>query len=97
MSNAGCIFLPIHATAINISMEGILLQVEQPLEIHSQVRLCLSKELGHIDLAANVTWQQYNNFGCEFVDMAEEIRAVLDHVIYRHSQFGRLESLDIGY
>ncbi len=88
---------PIHATAINISMEGILLQAEQPLEIHSQVRLCLSKELGHIDLVANVTWQQYNNFGCEFVDMAEEIRAVLDHVIYRHSQFGRLESLDIGY
>ncbi len=39
---------PIHATAINISMEGISLQVEQSLEIHSQVQLYLSKELGNI-------------------------------------------------
>ncbi|GEM_PF-268856 len=88
---------PIHATAINISMEGILLQAEQPLEIHSQVRLYLSKELGSIDIAANVNWQQYNHFGCEFVDMPEDIRVILDHVIYRHLQFGRLENLDIGY
>ncbi|SFL93229.1 RraA family protein [Pelosinus propionicus] len=88
---------PIHATAINMSMDGILLQVEQPLEILSQIRLCLSKELGNINIVANVTWQQYNNFGCEFVDIAEEVRAILDHVIYRHSQFGRLECLDIGY
>ncbi len=88
---------PIHATAINISMQGILLQVEHPLEIHSKVRLCLSKELGNIAIAANVNWQQYNNFGCEFIDMPADIRIILDQVIYRHSQFGRLENLDLGY
>lgn len=84
---------PINATAINISLGGILLQVEQPLELNSQVRLRLSKELGNLDIVASVIWQQSGNFGCEFVDTSKEIQAILDHVIYRQLQISEIGEL----
>jgi len=77
---------PIDAIAINISMEGILLQAEQHLVINSLIRLRLPKELGNINSRAKVIWQQGNKFGCKFVDMPEDVRAILDYVIYFYSR-----------
>ncbi|BBB89882.1 MAG TPA: PilZ domain-containing protein [Methylomusa anaerophila] len=77
----------IDALAINISMDGILLQAEQQLEPDLSIRLCLPEELGNIDVAAKVTWQQGNNIGCRFVDLSEDnTRAIFDLVLYLHLQ-----------
>jgi len=72
------------AIAINISTKGILLQSESHLALNSLFRLYLPKELGQIHVAARVIWQQNNNFGCNFVDMSEDLRAILDHVVSVH-------------
>jgi RraA family protein len=74
----------VNATAINISLEGILLQSESHLELNSLIRLELSKDLGNINVTAKVIWQQGNNFGCNFVNMSEDVRGILDHVVYFH-------------
>jgi len=74
------------AIAINISIKGILLQSESPLELNSLLRLYLPKELGNINVVARVLWQQSNNFGCNFVDMSEDLREILDQVVYFHLQ-----------
>lgn len=72
------------AIATNISIEGILLQSESHLELNSLVRLYLSNGLGNMNVVAKVIWQQNNNFGCNFVDLSEELQAVLDRVVYFH-------------
>ncbi len=72
------------ATAINISREGILLQSVSQLELNSLIRLDLPKDLGNISVIARVIWEQGSNFGCNFVDISEEVRAILDHVVYFH-------------
>ncbi|AIF54106.1 PilZ domain-containing protein [Pelosinus sp. UFO1] len=75
---------PMDAIATNISIEGILLQSESHLELNSLLRLNLSNGLGNMNVVAKVIWQQNNNFGCNFVDLSEELQAVLDHVVYFH-------------
>lgn len=75
---------PIDAVALNVSMEGILLQAKQPMEVNSLIRLHLSRELGNIDVVAKIVWQHGDNFGCNFVDMSEEARAIWDFIVYFH-------------
>lgn len=87
----------IDALAVNISLEGIALQLEKTLTLNSKVRLCLSKELGGFDIAARLIWQQNNHFGFQFMDLSEEGRANLEQMIYRHLQFARVEDLDTRY
>jgi len=72
------------AIAINISREGILLQSEYHLALNSLICLDLPKDLGNIHVAAKVIWQQSNNFGCNFMELSEDVRAILDHVVYFH-------------
>lgn len=72
----------IDAIAINISLEGILLQSKQHLEPKSLIQLSLPKELGSINITARVIWQQGNNFGCNFVEITEDVRAILNCVLY---------------
>jgi len=75
---------PMDAIATNISIEGILLQLESNLELNSLIRLYLPNGLGNMNVVAKVIWQQNNNFGCNFMDLSEELRAVLDRVVYFH-------------
>lgn len=75
---------PIDAMATNISIEGILLQSESPLEVNSLLRLNLSNGLGNMNVIAKVIWQQNNNFGCNFVDLSEELQVALERVVYFH-------------
>jgi RraA family protein len=70
----------IDAIVRNINMEGILLQTKQQLELNSLIRLCLPRKLGNIDVAASVIWQQGSNFGCKFVDIADDVLAKLEIV-----------------
>ncbi|MBU2700208.1 regulator of RNase E activity RraA [Sporomusaceae bacterium BoRhaA] len=72
----------IDAIAMNISLEGILLQAKQYLEPNSLIRLLLPQELGCIHITARVIWQQGNNFGCNFVEIPEDVRAILNCVLY---------------
>jgi RraA family protein len=72
------------AIATNISIEGILLQSESHLELNSLVRLYLPNGLGNMNVVAKVIWQQNNNYGCNFVDLSEELQVVLDRVVYFH-------------
>lgn len=77
----------IDALALNISMDGILLQAKQQLEANLPIRLFLAEESGGINVAAKVVWQQGNHVGCKFVDMSEEdTRAICDFVLNLHSQ-----------
>ncbi|GMB00064.1 PilZ domain-containing protein [Pelosinus sp. IPA-1] len=77
---------PMDAIATNISREGILLQLESNLELNSLIRLNLSNGLGNMNVVAKVIWQQNNNFGCNFVDLSEELQTILDRVVYFHLQ-----------
>lgn len=71
-----------HLDAIvkNINMEGILLQTTQQLELNSLIRVFLPKKLGNIDVVASIIWQQGSDFGCKFVDMSDDVQAILDIV-----------------
>lgn len=75
---------PMDATAINISTKGILLQLESHLDANSLFQLYFPKALGEINVIARVIWQQGDHFGCNFVDMSEELRGILDQVVSAH-------------
>ena len=77
---------PMVAIGINISAKGILLQSEYHLELKSLFRLYLPEDLGQINVVARVIWQQNNHFGCDFVDLSENLREILDHVVSVHSR-----------
>lgn len=75
---------PMDATAINISTKGILLQLESHLDANSLFQLYLPKALGEINVIARVIWQQGDHFGCNFADISEELRGILDQVVSAH-------------
>ncbi len=73
------------ALALNISMDGILLQIKEHFDINLPLLLSLPKELGSLKVAARVAWQQDDHIGCRFADMPEEdARAVFDLIWYLH-------------
>lgn len=72
------------ALAVNMSTEGILLQVAQPFQPPVCIRLQLPKALGGIEVSAHVVWQHEQNLGCNFVDLSDETQAALEHAVYYH-------------
>ncbi|WP_325535370.1 PilZ domain-containing protein [Sporomusa sp.] len=75
----------LHALALNISMDGILLQIKEHFDINLPILLSLPKELGNLKVAARVAWQQDDHIGCRFADMPEEdARAIFDLIWYLH-------------
>ena len=72
------------ANAINVSLDGVLLGSLADMPGTMPFLLQFPAEWGGISVKVASVWREGAFYGCKFIDIAPETRAVLDKTIYQY-------------
>lgn len=68
--------------AFNLTMIGIDLQTDLPLQLEQLLEIELGTPSGKLHLSAKAIWNRDNHYGCQFVDMTPAVAGLLSHWLF---------------
>ncbi|MBP2666977.1 MAG: hypothetical protein H6Q76_1957, partial [Firmicutes bacterium] len=68
--------------AFNLTMTGIDVQTDLPLQLEQLLAIELGTPSGKHLLSAKAIWNRENQYGCQFVDMTPTVSRLLSHWLF---------------